>query len=80
MTRLTLAEAHARLTYCTKALASEPDMTPYRRTLLEAAAGEAADRIGGPRCQTCHLPLTDPESVARGVGPDCWARQAGQVA
>lgn len=25
------------------------------------------------RCQDCQRELTDPESVARGFGPDCWA-------
>ena len=25
------------------------------------------------RCGDCHRELTDAESIARGVGPDCWA-------
>lgn len=26
------------------------------------------------RCRICKRPLTDPESVARLVGPECWSR------
>ncbi|MFE2560628.1 DUF6011 domain-containing protein [Streptomyces sp. NPDC059352] len=25
-------------------------------------------------CLVCNRPLTDPESVIRGVGPSCWSR------
>lgn len=25
-------------------------------------------------CGKCHRPLTDPKSVERGFGPDCWER------
>lgn len=28
------------------------------------------------RCQDCHRELTDPESIARGIGPDCWAARS----
>lgn len=24
-------------------------------------------------CTRCHKPLTDPDSIARGFGPECWA-------
>jgi Family of unknown function (DUF6011) len=27
------------------------------------------------RCIRCGTPLQDPESVERGIGPDCWARE-----
>lgn len=27
-----------------------------------------------PRCAECHRPLSDPESIKRGVGPICWAK------
>lgn len=26
-------------------------------------------------CYNCHKPLSDPISVARGIGPDCWAQR-----
>jgi hypothetical protein len=25
------------------------------------------------RCKLCGRPLSDPDSLERGVGPDCWA-------
>jgi hypothetical protein len=28
------------------------------------------------RCRRCGRALTDPTSVARGIGPECWAREA----
>lgn len=24
-------------------------------------------------CAKCHRPLSDPKSIERGYGPDCWA-------
>lgn len=49
---------------------------------LEAVAHweEVADALeavlnGQVRCRVCGIKLEDPTSVARGVGPDCWARQ-----
>lgn len=30
------------------------------------------------RCRACHQPLTVPESVERGVGPECWSKLLGQ--
>ena len=29
-----------------------------------------------PRCSRCHRPLTDPASIARGMGPTCAQRAA----
>ena len=29
------------------------------------------------RCRWCGRLLTDPESVSRGIGPDCLAKQVG---
>jgi hypothetical protein len=31
-------------------------------------------KIEGPRCLVCNKPLTDPESIAQGVGPLCRAK------
>ncbi|QQS46464.1 MAG: hypothetical protein IPM66_21585 [Acidobacteriota bacterium] len=28
------------------------------------------------RCQFCRKPLTDPQSIARGVGPECASKKA----
>ena len=30
------------------------------------------------KCRCCHHPLSDPASIARGVGPSCWARGGGE--
>lgn len=43
-----------------------------------AASGEAPAKKGktkpeGPVCSVCGKPLTDPESVKRGIGPQCFA-------
>lgn len=29
------------------------------------------------RCQKCGKKLTDPESIKRGYGPECWGRIPG---
>lgn len=39
-----------------------------------------AGTAGSSICEICHRPLTDPESVKRGVGPVCAARMARQMA
>ena len=30
------------------------------------------------RCQKCGKKLTDPESIKRGYGPECWGTISGQ--
>lgn len=39
--------------------------------------GDALEAVLGSktRCRICGLRLDDPVSVARGIGPDCWAKQ-----
>jgi hypothetical protein len=47
---------------------------------FEAAAGEPTSpyRVQvADRCGRCHLPLTDPVSIDRGIGPDCFGRDTG---
>jgi hypothetical protein len=34
---------------------------------------------GAAKCVRCNRRLTDPESVAREMGPDCWAASGGGV-
>jgi len=37
-------------------------------------------RIHDGKCKVCNTPLTDPESLKRGIGPDCFAKlQASQT-
>lgn len=31
----------------------------------------------GHACRMCGTPITDPKSVARGVGPECWKKISG---
>lgn len=31
------------------------------------------------RCQKCGKKLTDPESIKRGYGPECWETISGQI-
>lgn len=47
----------------------------YRQLGMDELAGklEAHLKHSG-RCKVCGRLLTDPTSVERGVGPDCWAK------
>jgi hypothetical protein len=45
------------------------DGRPWARLALERVAAHA-QRLH--RCGDCGRELTDPASIARGVGPDCW--------
>lgn len=40
---------------------------------LEGALGSAT------RCADCGRPLTDPTSIERGIGPDCWSERQEQT-
>jgi hypothetical protein len=43
---------------------------------LELAELFEAQLVRTGRCKRCGRPLSDPESLERGVGPDCWAANA----
>ena len=43
------------------------------RRLVAAMAGLKEGLRASAHCSRCGKSLTDPTSVARGVGPDCWA-------
>lgn len=47
-----------------------------RARLTEALEGIAAGFADSPVCSRCGRSLTDPESVARGVGPSCSEHMA----
>jgi uncharacterized protein DUF6011 len=53
------------------------------RRVLDVAHGRAlavddqAEILEGKICLMCGRDLTDPESIARNIGPDCWKRAAG---
>lgn len=72
--KLTPAKAAKRLAYIEKAL-GQPDMHPEVRADLEAKA-QACRALLSQHCRVCHRPLSDPESVAAGIGPDCAAKPA----
>lgn len=46
--------------------------TGFVAPIVATATHEIPDDTA--RCLVCHRPLTQPESVARGVGPHCLAR------
>ena len=56
------------------------------RRVLDVAHGRAAvadDKariLEGKFCLLCGRELTDPESIARNIGPDCWRKVTGQSA
>jgi hypothetical protein len=45
-------------------LHGRPDMADVMELVLTVAG----------RCRVCGIRLTDPVSIGRGVGPDCWAK------
>lgn len=51
-------------------------LTAYLTAVLaapEAAAKRYADEMG--QCSDCNRPLTNEESRARGIGPECWSKR-----
>lgn len=61
------------LAYCEAALAD--DTSEDRRAALEAKADVMRTWLDGHICcRRCGRPLTDPDSVARRLGPDCAQR------
>lgn len=53
------------------------------RRILDVALGRAeiedaqAEILQGQLCLMCGRELTDPESIARNIGPECWRRASG---
>lgn len=45
-----------------------------RQAQLERNAAARAGRDGAVVCSRCGTPISDPVSVARMVGPECWGR------
>lgn len=41
---------------------------------------EVAEIAAADLCGKCGRPLSDPESIERGYGPDCWGAATGSVA
>lgn len=56
---------------------ARPNIHPIERArLTEALAGIGSVLAPGTTCAQCGRELTDPESIARGIGPDCAERVA----
>ena len=53
------------------------------RRVLDVAQGladaddEQAEILEGKDCLVCSRPLTDPESIKRNIGPECWGKITG---
>jgi len=58
-----------RINYCRKALL-DPTISPARRLMLGTRLLQMA---GVGHCARCGRTLTDPTSLARGLGPECAA-------
>lgn len=54
-----------------RALSRVADQDEARVSGIEAGLRHAK------RCLRCGRTLTDPESISRGIGPDCWDRVKG---
>ncbi|WP_165953605.1 DUF6011 domain-containing protein [Streptomyces sp. 8K308] len=37
------------------------------------------DEAPPPRCRACHRPISDPDSIATGLGRDCRARHTHPI-
>jgi len=59
--------------------AADPERVKAALNIIAAAQGEAtAERIQHPgACMVCGRELTDPVSIDRGIGPDCYGSMTG---
>lgn len=48
-----------------------------RNRLGEQMLGAGYELLESRRCFRCFRPLTTPESIDRGYGPECWSRMSG---
>jgi hypothetical protein len=46
-------------------------------TLHQISFSRPTNRFAAARCNRCHRPLTDPDSIRLGMGPECRGRFAG---
>ena len=75
MARPSLAQIKRRLKYAEDTLASGAGLTFSTRTELEKSAAALRSQLVG-RCSICRRELTNPKSVAAGIGPECCKRVA----
>ncbi len=48
-------------------------------TLQQVTFTRHSNRFAAARCGRCHRPLTDPESIQLGIGPECRKHEGGVV-
>ena len=73
--RLSLDLARRTVAYAGAHLADLGYGTPRSRAALAAKAEQATIWLAS-HCECCGAPLSDPDSVARRVGPECARRLA----
>lgn len=86
MTTLTRAQIIGRISYCERELirsrnaltSGAPSMAAYhqRRIVALEAKLPALYALQAARCRRCWAPLSDPDSLARGLGPECAVKVA----
>jgi hypothetical protein len=69
MRTLTVAEARRYQAYCERRLA-DPALHPVDRVVVRERLAACAERLAGS-CRICGRTLTDPDSLAAGIGPEC---------
>jgi len=69
MTRPTRKQVASWLAYCNRQL-DDPTLDPDRRAVLEAKAEHLRRQLAGS-CSRCGRALSDPDSLAIGIGPEC---------
>lgn len=72
MKRLTQRQMASFLAYCDRELL-RPDLPEERRATLEQKAEFYRRNLAG-HCRRCGRPIEAPDSLERGIGPECWTR------
>lgn len=70
--KMTRAIAKHQANFCLMTLAVE-NVSPFRKHVLEAKLAVAVKFLE-THCRECGRHLTDPDSLARGYGPECAAK------
>lgn len=71
---MTIRTLQSRRAYCLTALA-DPACQGERRQILERKLATIEAQLPAHQCRRCGLPLTAPDSIALGVGPECYQHE-----